>query len=73
MSDMPLMAVLRRLGYAKGEMTVHGLRSMASTNLNEHGWPVDAIERQLAHVEGNRIRAAYNYAQFMDIRRLMMQ
>ena len=73
MSDMALMAVLRRLGYAKGEMTVHGLRSMASTNLNEHGWPVDAIERQLAHVEGNRIRAAYNYAQFMDIRRPMMQ
>ncbi len=45
----------------------------ASTILNEQGWDDDAIERQLAHVEGNRVRAAYNYAQYLDERRKMMQ
>ena len=33
----------------------------------------DAIERQLAHVEGNSVRAAYNYADYLDERRRMMQ
>ena len=47
---------------------------MASTTLNESGlWPVDAIERQLAHVEGNSVRAAYNYAEHLEARREMMQ
>ena len=54
-------------------MTGHGFRSMASTTLNEHQWPADAIERQLAHVEGNSVRAAYNYAELLDVRREMMQ
>lgn len=54
-------------------MTGHGFRSMASTILNEHGWPADAIERQLAHVEGNSVRAAYNYAEHLEKRREMMQ
>ena len=34
---------------------------------------MDAIERQLSHVEGNSVRAAYNYAQFLNIRIPMMQ
>ena len=46
---------------------------MASTLLNENGWSPDAIERQLAHVEGNSVRAAYNYADYLDERRRMMQ
>ena len=46
---------------------------MASTLLNEHGWSADAIERQHAHVEGNSVRAAYNYADYLDERRRMMQ
>jgi len=64
---------LKRLGYTKEEMTGHGFRSMASTLLNENGWSADAIERQLAHVEGNSVRAAYNYADYLDERRRMMQ
>ena len=63
----------RRLGYVAGTMTAHGFRSMASTALNEHEWPADAIERQLAHVEGNKVRAAYNHADFMDTRKRMIQ
>jgi integrase len=62
-------AALRRMGYTKDEMTGHGFRSMASTLLNELGWNRDAIERQLAHGERNRIRAAYNFAEFLPERR----
>lgn len=54
-------------------MTGHGFRSMASTLLNEQGWPPDIIERQLAHAEGNKVRAAYNYAQHIPKRFEMMQ
>lgn len=64
---------LRRMGFEKDEMSGHGFRHMASTLLNEQGWNRDAIERQLAHAEGNTVRAAYNQAQYMDIRRPMMQ
>jgi hypothetical protein len=72
-SDMTLLAGLRRLGYGKDEMTVHGFRSMASTLLNEQGYNRDWIERQLAHGERDSVRAAYNYAQYLPERRLMMQ
>ena len=73
MSENTVLAALRRLGYAKDEMTGHGFRSMASTLLNEQGWNRDAIERQLAHSERNNIRAAYNYAEYLPERRKMMQ
>ena len=73
MSDNTINAALRRLGYTKDEMTAHGFRSMASTLLNEQGWHGDAIERQLAHSEGNGVRAAYNYAQYLPERKQMMQ
>ena len=53
-------------------MTPHGFRGMASTLLNEHGFPPDVIERQLAHVESNAVRAAYNRAEYMKERREMM-
>ena len=72
-SDMTLLAGLRRLGYGKEQMTVHGFRSMASTLLNEQGYNRDWIERQLAHSERNSIRAAYNYAEYLPERRIMMQ
>jgi integrase len=72
-SENTVNAALRRMGYEKDEMTGHGFRSMASTILNENGWPADAIERQLAHVDGNSVRAAYNYAEHLDKRREMMQ
>ncbi|MCL1916519.1 MAG: integrase arm-type DNA-binding domain-containing protein [Desulfovibrionaceae bacterium] len=71
-SDVTLLAGLRRLGYTQGQMTVHGFRSMASTLLNEQGYNRDWIERQLAHGERNSIRAAYNYAEYLPERRRMM-
>lgn len=73
MSENTVNLALRRLGYSNTEMTAHGFRGMASTLLNEQGWNPDAIERQLAHVERNAVRAAYNHAQFLPERRKMMQ
>jgi len=72
-SENTINAALRRMGYTKEEMTGHGFRSMASTLLNEQGWNRDHIERQLAHTERNKIRAAYNYADYLPERRIMMQ
>lgn len=73
MSDNTINAALRRLGYTSEEQTAHGFRSMASTLLNEHGFPPDIIELQLAHSERNKVRAAYKKAQRLPERRLMMQ
>lgn len=50
-SDMTMLNALRRMGYQKNEMSVHGFRSIASTLLNEMGYNRDWIERQLAHTE----------------------
>ncbi|MDR3388340.1 MAG: tyrosine-type recombinase/integrase [Rudaea sp.] len=73
MSENTVTAALRRLGYTGDEMTGHGFRSMASTLLHEQGWPSDVIERQLAHAERNKVKAAYNYAEHLPKRRKMMQ
>lgn len=73
MSDNALTAALRRIGYTGDEMTVHGFRTIASTLLNERGWHPDLIELQLAHMERNDVRAAYNKAQRLAERRTMMQ
>lgn len=72
MSENTINGALRRMGYEKDEMTGHGFRSMASTLLHEHGWPHEAIERQLAHAERNKVVAAYNYAEHLPKRREMM-
>ena len=72
-SENTLNAALRRLGYTREEMTGHGFRSIASTLLNELGWNSDAIERQLSHGERNKIRGAYNFAEYLPERRKMMQ
>lgn len=73
MSENAVLAALRRMGYAKDEMTGHGFRSMASTLLHEMGWMHQAIERQLAHAERNAVSAAYNFAEHLPERRKMMQ
>jgi integrase len=74
MSENTVNAALRRLGYGKDEMTGHGFRSIAATRLNEMGWNPDAIERQLAHAESNKVREAYTHAaQYLEERRRMMQ
>ena len=73
MSDNTINAALRRLGFGKDEMTAHGFRSTASTQLNEMGFPPDIIELQLAHAERNKVRAAYNRAERLADRKKMMQ
>ncbi len=73
MSNNTLNAALRNLGYDKDTATAHGFRAMASTLLNEQGYPPDIIEKQLAHAERNKVRAAYNCASYPDKRREMMQ
>ncbi|WP_295639350.1 integrase arm-type DNA-binding domain-containing protein [uncultured Mailhella sp.] len=72
-SDVGLLNGLRRLGYGREEMCIHGFRAMASTLLNEQQYNPDVIEAQLAHVEKNNSRRPYNRAQYLDERRKMMQ
>ncbi|MBA4090548.1 MAG: integrase [Sphingobium sp.] len=73
-SENTLNAALRRLGYGHDDMTAHGFRAMASTLLNQSGrWRPDVVERALAHGERDKIRAAYNRAQYWDERVKMAQ
>lgn len=72
MSPETLRRALHRMGF-RGKADVHGFRSTASTILNEEGFNPDAIERQLSHIETNKVRATYNRAQYMEERRKMMQ
>jgi len=72
MSENTMLYALYRMGY-HSRATGHGFRSTASTILNEHGFRPDVIERQLAHGERNKVRAAYNHAQYLPERREMMQ
>lgn len=73
MSENTIRQALRTMGYGNEDMSAHGFRTTASTLLNERGWGADAIERQLAHSPKDKVRAAYNRAQYMDERRRMMQ
>lgn len=72
MSYNTILFGIYRMGF-KGRATGHGFRSTASTILNEMQFPSDAIERQLAHGERDKVRAAYNKAQYMDKRKEMIQ
>ena len=72
MSENTINQMIWRMGY-KGRVVGHGFRSMFSTILNENGFRADAIERQLAHCERNRVRAAYNRAEYLPERRIIMQ
>ncbi|MCB5184424.1 tyrosine-type recombinase/integrase [Methylobacillus gramineus] len=71
-SNNTLLFALYRMGY-KGKMTGHGFRSVASTILNESGFKSDVIEKQLAHTEKNKVRRAYNRAEYWPERQVMMQ
>ena len=71
-SDATISRIIERMGY-KGRVTPHGFRSLASSVLNEQGFNPDAIERQLAHIENNKIRAAYNRADYLNERKEFMQ
>ncbi|MEJ1470939.1 MAG: tyrosine-type recombinase/integrase [Candidatus Sedimenticola sp. (ex Thyasira tokunagai)] len=71
MSENALSYLMKRMGY-QGKATPHGFRAVASTILNETGFDPDWIERQLAHVERNKVRAAYHRAEYLEDRRKMM-
>ena len=72
LSENTLNSALARMGY-KGHATAHGFRTLFSTTANERGHDPDVIERQLAHKERNRVRAAYHRAEYLDDRRRLMQ
>ena len=71
-SDATLGQALRRLGYGPDRIVPHGFRAMASTQLNEQGFPPDIIELQLAHKDSS-VRAIYNRSTRLPERRAMMQ
>jgi integrase len=72
MSENTLLYALYRMGY-HSRATAHGFRATASTILNEQGYRADVIERQLAHLERNKVRAAYHRAEYLSERKKMMQ
>jgi len=72
MSDGTINKALRILGY-EGQLTGHGFRSLFSTTLNEHGFDPRVVDRQLAHVSKDKVEAAYNRAEYLPMRCLMME
>ena len=62
---------LKRMGF-RNRLVSHGLRSLASTTLNEQGFDRDLIEASLAHVDDNQVRSAYNRTDYLERRRPMM-
>lgn len=74
MSENTMNQVFRRMGFTGDEVTSHGLRTTASTLLNESGkWNPDAIERALAHGDSDAVRGIYNRGQYWQERVTMMQ
>jgi len=74
LSENSMNSALRRMGVGDSEHTAHGFRSSASSILNESGkFSADAIEAQLAHVDGSKVRRIYNRATYWDERVQMMQ
>jgi integrase len=62
---------LQRIGF-KGRLVAHGMRSLASTALNEQGFDGDVIEAALAHVDKNEVRRAYNRSEYLQRRQKLM-
>jgi integrase len=62
---------LKRMGF-QDRLVSHGMRSMASTILNEHGWDPELIEVALAHVDKDEVSSAYNRADYIERRRPRM-
>ncbi|MBT6930687.1 MAG: tyrosine-type recombinase/integrase [Candidatus Marinimicrobia bacterium] len=63
---------LKRMGF-KNQLVAHGLRSLASTILNEEGFDGDTIEAALAHTGNNEVRNAYNRADYIKRRTPLMK
>ncbi len=73
LSENSFNSALRRMGYAKEEVTSHGFRVTASTILNTRGYDPDVIEAALAHQDPNAIRRTYNRSTYLDKRAKLMQ
>ena len=75
MSENTINAALRGLGYGKDDMTAHGFRAMARTIIKESmgGFEADVIEAQLGHSKGGPLGEAYDRAEYLALRRQMMQ
>jgi integrase len=71
MNSQTANAALKRIGYG-GKLVAHGLRSIASTALNEQGFNADVIEIALAHVDKNEIRRAYNRSTYLPQRQALL-
>ena len=71
MNSQTANAALKRIGYG-GKLVAHGLRSIASTALNESGFNSDIIESALAHIDKNEVRRAYNRSIYLEQRRELM-
>jgi len=72
MNPSTVNMALKRMGFAN-RLVAHGLRSIASTILNEQNFDSDIIDAALSHVSSNDIRNIYNRAEYIDRRRVMMQ
>ncbi|MBK5072057.1 tyrosine-type recombinase/integrase [Budviciaceae bacterium CWB-B4] len=72
MNSQTINAAIKRAGFA-GTLVAHGLRSIASTALNEHEFNPDAIEAALSHIDKNTVRRAYNRSDYLDSRKEIMQ
>ena len=71
MNSQTANAALKRIGYG-GKLVAHGLRSIASTALNEASFNPDVIESALAHTDKNEVRRAYNRSTYLEQRKEMM-
>ena len=67
MNSQTANAALKRIGYG-GKLVAHGLRSIASTAMNEAGMNADVIESALAHTDKNEVRRAYNRSIYLEQR-----
>lgn len=72
MNSQTANAALKRIGYG-GKLVAHGLRSIASTALNEAGFNPDVIEAALAHSDKNEVRRAYNRSIYLEQRITLME
>lgn len=72
MNSQTANAALKRIGY-NGKLVTHGLRSIASTAINEANFNPDVIETSLAHIEKNSFRKAYNRATYLSQRKELME
>ena len=72
MSENTMLYAMYRMGY-HSRATVHGLRATMSTLLNEKGHNPDVVEHLLSHQGSNKVRAAYNRAEYLSERRITLQ